>query len=70
MVGGFNLNSFRKGNTLTKAYIFEKMKGNPAYGAYVPDNINPRKLSREFLLTVNAIYNIYLVSCYCRSLPI
>ena len=55
MVGGFGLNTFRKGDKLTKQYLFNKMKGNPEYAAYVPDNIDPTKLSREFLLAVNII---------------
>ena len=29
------------------------MSGNVAYGPYVPDNINPPKLSRGFLLHVS-----------------
>lgn len=28
------------------------MTGNVAYGDYVPDNCNPTKLSKEFLLTL------------------
>ncbi len=28
------------------------MSGNEAYGDYVPDNYNPTKLSKEFLLTL------------------
>ena len=55
MVGGFGLNTFRKGDKLTKQYLFDRMKGNPEYAAYVPDNIDPTKLSREFLLAVNII---------------
>lgn len=53
MQNGFNLNTFRKGITLNKSYIFERMQGNPIYGKYVPDNMDPRKLSRGFLLAVS-----------------
>ena len=54
MQSGFHLNSFKKGITLNKSYIFERMKGNSSYGQYVADNIDPRKLSRNFLLSVSA----------------
>ena len=52
MQSEFNLNTFRKGITLNKSYIFERMQGNPPYGKYVPDNMAPRKLSRGFLSSV------------------
>jgi hypothetical protein len=48
----FGLNSFKKGITLNKDYIIGKMRGNGAYGAYVPNNTDPHKLSRGFLLQV------------------
>ena len=34
------------------------MNGNQEYGNYVPNNINPRKLTRGFLLTVIIFYII------------
>lgn len=52
MYGGYDLNSFKKGIKLTKEYIIGRMKGNQIYGQYVPDNVNPIKLTRGFLLTV------------------
>ena len=65
MVGGFCLNTFRKGDKLTKQYLFDRMKGNPEYAAYVPDNIDPTKLSREFILAVNIIFNYYIAHSFC-----
>ena len=56
MSGNFAINSFKKGITLNKQYIIERMTGNLEYGAYVPNNINPQKLIRGFLLAVR-IYN-------------
>ena len=62
------LKSFRKGEKFDKKYIISKMSGNSEYGQYVPDNCDPFKLSREFLLTLIAyvdsdlyknIYNEY-----------
>ena len=64
-IGGFELNSFKKGITLNKDYIIQRMSGNPNYGLYVPNNIDPHKLTRGFLLTVNINYIIHLVSSIC-----
>ena len=49
-MGGYDINSFRKGETLNKINIFNRMKGNTAYWLYVPDNTDPQKLPRNFLL--------------------
>ena len=70
MVGGFDLNSFRKGISLNKNYIFERMQGNETYGKYVPDNIDPRKLSRGFLLAVSVSFILFIVDStyWCKSL--
>ena len=65
MVGEFGLNTFRKGDKLTKQYLFDKMKGNREYAAYVPDNIDPTKLSREFILAVNIIFNYCIAHSFC-----
>ena len=66
-MGGYDINSFRKGVTLNKAYIFNRMKGNPAYGLYVPDNTDPQKLSRNFLLSVSENIYIFLANRSYRS---
>ena len=58
-IGGFELNSFKKGITLNKEYLIQKMSGNPEYGFYVPNNIDPHKLTRGFLLTV-ILYHIII----------
>ena len=64
MYGGYNLNSFKKGIKLTKEYILGRMQGNPTYGQYVPDNVNPMKLTRGFLLTVINLYNQFKVNSF------
>lgn len=66
MSGEFELNSFKKGISLNKEYIISRMTGNEAYGPYVPDNINPRKLSRGFLLQVSIYYYKFLVGSLHR----
>ena len=48
------LKCFRKGQKFDKKYIVQKMQGNEEYGKYVPDNCDPLKLSRNFLLTLIA----------------
>ena len=53
MSAEYELNLFKNGITINKEYIISRMRGNGAYGAYVPNNINPHKLSRGFLLQVS-----------------
>ena len=62
MYGGYDLNSFKKGIKLTKEYILGRMQGNPIYGQYLPDNVNPIKITRGFLLTVINIIKSFLVN--------
>ena len=50
---GFNLNYFRKGETLNKSYIINKLGNNPKLKDYLPDNVSPMSLTRDFLLTVS-----------------
>ena len=52
MAGDYSLNSFKKGITLNKKYIISRMEGNANYGYFIPNNIDPLKLSRSFLLRV------------------
>lgn len=57
---GINLAFFRSGIKLDKQYILSKMKGNPTYGEYVPDNCNPAKLSKDFLLNLVAYIDLFM----------
>ena len=50
---GFNLNYFRKGETLNKTYIISKIANNTKFKDYLPDNVSHMNLSRDFLLTVS-----------------
>ena len=50
---GFNLNYFCKGETLNKSYIINKLGNNPKLKDYLPDNVSPMSLTRDFLLTVS-----------------
>ena len=52
---GFHLNYFRKGETLSKEYIINKIGENPEFYKYIPDGVSPIALTRDFLLTVNNI---------------
>lgn len=63
---GFHLSYFRKGETLNKEYIINKISGNPNFKYYIPDGISPMSLTRDFLLTVSILYNI-LVGGLSRS---
>ena len=59
---GFNLNYFRKGETLNKAYIINKISNNQKFKDYLPDNVSAMSLSRDFLLTVSFLYVTFSVS--------
>lgn len=48
----YDLKYFRHGEKLDKSYIISKMMGNLEYAQYTPDNIDPHKLSKKFLLTL------------------
>ena len=37
---GFNLNYFRKGETLNKAYIIRRINNNPKFKTYLVDNVS------------------------------
>ena len=52
---GFNLNFFRKGETLNKEYIIKKISLNPNFYNYIPDGISPMSLTPDFLLTVSIL---------------
>ena len=63
----YKLGYFRTGARLDKKYIIGKMNGNAAYGDYVPDNCNPFKLSKEFLLTLVAYVDPQLYAEFYNS---
>ncbi len=50
----YKIGSFKNGIKLDKKFIISKMRGNATYGEYVPDDCDPMKLSRNFLLTLVA----------------
>ena len=61
---GFNLNYFRKGETLNKSYIINKIGNNPKFNEYLPDGVSLINLTRDFLLTVSKYkYLFIIVSC-------
>jgi hypothetical protein len=54
---GFNLRSFKKGETLNKQYIVDRISNNPNFKYYIPDGFSPMSLTRDFLLTVSFSFN-------------
>lgn len=56
---GFHLNFFRKGETLNKEYIINKISLNQNFNDYIPDGVSPMSLTRDFLLTVRIFFNIF-----------
>ena len=45
---GLNLNYFRKGETLNKAYIINKIANNQKFKDYLPVNVSPMCFSRKY----------------------
>ena len=61
---GFNLNYFRKGETLNKSYIINKIGNNQKFNEYLSDRVSLINLTRDFLLTVSKYkYLFIIVSC-------
>ena len=61
----YYISNFKKGSTLNKDYIFNRMKGNPQYGLFVPDNAERTKeiiekfsffISKTILLNILAYF--------------
>lgn len=46
----YDLKYFCRGKKLDKQYIISKMIGNPAYAEFTPDDADPKKFSKKFLL--------------------
>jgi len=53
---GYDLSYFRNGDTLNKQYIIERMAENIVYNEYIPNEINLKKLSYKFLLSVSIYF--------------
>jgi len=64
MNGSYDLNYFKKGISLNKNYIIERMRGNGIYGLYTPNNTDPKKLSRKFLLQVSKLILCFIVGSF------
>ena len=47
---GYNLRSFKKGETLNKEYIIDKISTNPNFKYYIPDGVSRMSLTRDFYL--------------------
>ena len=63
IVGSYDINSFKKSLVLNKEYIFNHMQGNPIYGMFVPDDVDQKKLSRNFLLSLSHAFYIFIAYC-------
>ena len=53
----YKIGYFKKGTKLDKKFIISKMNENALFRGYVPDNCDPMKLSREFLLTLVSYFD-------------
>ena len=57
--GDYSFRYYTKENKFTKADIIERIKTVNGYQMYLPDDIKPISLSRDFLITVS-IMNFYV----------
>ena len=48
LFSGYKFSYFKKGDTLAKNYIIEKIPGNNEYNKYFPDWINLSRISKKF----------------------
>ena len=52
-LGGFNFRYFSKSHIFTKGHILKYFIENPELKIYIPDDISPTYISREYSLSVN-----------------
>ena len=50
---GYNFKYFRKGSFYAKVYIITKLENIILSTTYLPDGINKKSLTRDFLMTVS-----------------
>lgn len=49
----FHLKYFRKEHILTKQFLIEILKKDPSYNLYLPDGVELKSLTRDYILSVS-----------------
>lgn len=55
---GYTFRYFTKDKKFTKEHIIQELSSYPQAKLYIPDDINPKYLSRDYLFSVTNIYII------------
>lgn len=58
----FHLKYFRKDNVLTKDFLIKIIEEEPSYKLYLPDGIELKSLTRDYILSVSNIFNSQLIA--------
>ena len=58
----FHLKYFRKDNLLTKEFLIKIINDEPNYKLYLPDNIEIKSLSRNYILSVSFLFYFQLIA--------
>lgn len=58
----FNLKYFRKDSLLTKEFLIKIINDEPNYKLYLPDNIELKSLSRDYILSVSVLFYFQLIA--------
>jgi hypothetical protein len=59
--GGYSFRYFSKEKYFTKSHIIDELSKIPESKYYIPDDIKPSAISREYLFTVSSIFNIWFL---------
>ena len=60
-VGGYSFKYFIKDKKFTKSDLISRLQSINGFDKYVPDDVKLNSLSRDFLITVNKIYNTIII---------
>lgn len=60
-IGGYSFRYFKKDKNFTKSHIIQELSNFPDSKQYIPDDINPIYLSREYLFTVSVKHIIFMI---------
>ena len=61
-IGGYSFRYFKKDKNFTKSHIIQELSNFPDSKQYIPDDINPLYLSREYLFTVSV--KLFMIMSY------
>lgn len=57
--GGFSFKYFTKDKKFTKEHIIRELGAIQNSKLYLPDDVNPKSLTRDYLFTIILLYNFF-----------